>query len=315
MTGLVIKSTGSFYDILDEKGQTHKGRLRGKFRIKGLRTTNPVAVGDRVEFHPLDDGTVRIHRVLPRKNMLLRRATNLAKKYHILAANIDRVFVLYTPKYPETLLSFIDRVLVAAEAYGIPPVLLINKTDLFKDDEEARQKIDDFKRIYAATGYPILEVSAKTGENIDALKAQMKDKISLFTGNSGTGKSSLINRLIPGLNLKTKPVSQVHRQGQHTTTFAQLHPLPFGGYIIDTPGIRAFGTVDLEPQHLGDYFPELRRYKPECKFNNCLHVNEPQCGVKAHLQAGDIPPERYRSYLDILDEIKNNPGPYRIKNY
>jgi ribosome biogenesis GTPase len=315
MKGLIIKSTGSFYDILGEDGQTYKGRARGKLRLKGFRTTNPIAVGDRVEFSLKDDGTAVIEKILPRQNALLRRATNLSKKYHLLASNIDQVFVLYTPHTPETLLSFLDRVLVSAEAYGIPPVLLINKMDLYEKDPEAMAKIEAFKRIYAPTEYPVLEVSARTGYNLDKLRAMMKDKISAFAGNSGTGKSSLVNALIPGLNLKTGDVSEVHRQGRHTTTFAQLHRLPEGGYIIDTPGIRAFGTIDIEPRELDNYFPELRRYKPECKFNDCYHVNEPSCSVKEHLHMGDIAPERYRSYLDILDELKNPDGPYRLKKY
>ncbi len=313
MTGLVVKSTGSFYDITGDDGQRYKARIRGKFRIKGLKTTNPVAVGDRVKFIPKEDGTVLITDILPRKNYLLRRATNLSRKYHILAANIDRVFVLYTPAYPETLLPFIDRILVTAEAYDIEPVLVINKIDLFRDDRENLAKIQRFKEIYAPAGYRIIETSALDGSGIRELKELMKNKVSMFTGNSGTGKSSLINAVVPGLNLKTKPVSQAHRQGQHTTTFAEMHALPFGGHIIDTPGIRAFGTVDMQARELGDYFPEIRRYKNACKFNDCLHINEPGCAVLPRLETGEIAPERYLSYLDIMDEIQNNEGPYRNK--
>jgi len=314
MTGLVIKSTGSFYDILGDNGKKYRGRIRGKFRLKGIKTTNPVAVGDRVEFILKDDGTALITNILPRKNYLLRRATNLSRRYHILASNIDQVFVLYTPDYPETLLPFVDRILVTAEAYDIPPVLLINKMDLFRDDPEAMKKIEKFKEIYSAAGYPVIETSAKDGTGLEQVKKLMKDKTSMFTGNSGTGKSSLVNA-IAGLNLKTKPLSHVHRQGQHTTTFAEMHPLPFGGYIIDTPGIRAFGTVEMKPQEVGDYFPEIRSRKHACKFNDCLHVNEPQCAVQDALEQGEIPVERYLSYLDILDEIQNNDGPYRQKSF
>ncbi len=315
MKGLVTKSTGSFYDIVAEDGKTYKARIRGKFRIKGLKTTNPVAVGDQVEFHLKEDGTAVIDKIKPRRNHLLRKATNLSRKYHILAANIDQVLVLYTPKYPETLLSFIDRILVSAEAFHIPPVLVINKMDLFHDDQEAQKRIQDFKRIYSKTDYPLLEVSAATGYNLERLKEIMKNKISVFAGNSGTGKSSLVKALIPGLDIRIGDISQVHRQGKHTTTFAELHALPFGGYIIDTPGVRAFGTIDMEPRELRDYFPELRRYAPQCKFNNCMHVNEPQCEVKNRLQTGDIPPERYQSYLNILEELKENQGPYRTKKF
>ncbi len=315
MKGTVIKSTGSFYDIKDEEGKIHKAKVRGKFRIKGIKTTNPVAVGDIVEFNIKPDGLAVIEKIYPRKNYLLRKSTNLSKKYHILASNIDRVFVVYTPKYPETLFSFIDRILLSAEAYGIPAVLLVNKTDLFENDPEARKKIALFRDIYGRAGYPVLEVSAETGKNLDKLRELMKDKVSMFTGNSGVGKSSLINALAPGLNLKTKPVSEIHKQGKHTTTFAQMHPLPFGGYIIDTPGIRAFGTVEMEPEEVRNYFPEMRRFAGQCKFNNCLHINEPQCAVKQKVEEGVIPAERYLSYLDIVDEIKSGYSPYRTKKY
>ncbi len=308
--GIVIKSTGSFYHIKTPEGKIFKGKIRGKFRIKGLKTTNPVAVGDIVHFKPLDNETVLITHIEPRKNYLIRRATNLSKRYHILAANIDRVFVLYTPAYPETLLSFLDRILVSAEAFDIPAVLVINKIDLFKEDTENRWKIERFKEIYGKAGYPVLEVSAKTGENLDELKRYMRDKTSMFTGNSGTGKSSLINA-VAGLDLRTKEISGVHRQGQHTTTFAEMHPLPFGGNIIDTPGIRAFGTIETKPQELGDYFPEIRRWKPECKFNNCIHVHEPGCAVIPQVENGNIAAERYNSYLDILEEISGENSPYR----
>ena len=315
MTGLVIKSTGSFYDILGDDGKTYKARIRGKFRLKGLRTTNPVAVGDKVNFHLKDDGTAVIDDILPRRNALMRKATNLSRKYHLLAANIDRVFVVYTPKYPETLLSFIDRILVSAEAFGIPPVLVINKMDLFENDEEALAKIRDFKRIYAPTGYPILEVSALSGYGLEKLIDMTGDGISAFAGNSGTGKSSLINALNPALNIKTGDISQAHRQGRHTTTFAQLHPLPHGGYIIDTPGIRAFGTIDIDEKELRHYFPEMKRHQHQCKFNNCLHLNEPGCAVKPLVNTKELAGERYRSYLDILNEIRKNNGPYRQKKF
>ncbi len=314
MKGLVTKSTGSFYDILAEDGKTYKARIRGKFRIQGIITTNPIAVGDRVEFHLKDDGTAVIDSIEPRKNHLLRKATKLSSKYHILAANVDQVLVLYTPQYPETLLSFIDRILVAAEAFDISPVLLINKMDLFEHNDEAGKKIEKFKRIYKPTNYPILEVSAATGYQLDRLRNLMKNKISVFAGNSGTGKSSLVKALIPDSNIRIGDLSQIHRQGKHTTTFAELHPLPFGGYIIDTPGIRAFGSIDFEPRELKNYFPEFRRFSPFCKFHNCMHVNEPGCEVKKRINSGEIPSERYKNYLDILEELKNQ-SPYRTKKF
>jgi len=312
--GTVLKSTGSFYKIAGDDGNTYKGRIRGKFRLRGFKTTNPVAVGDRVEFIPKDDGTVLITEILPRKNYLLRRATNLSKKYHILASNIDQVFVVYTPAYPETLLPFIDRILVSAEAYDIPPILIVNKIDLFRNDPSLQKKIERFKQIYTAAGYPVLETSAVDGTGLEHLKERMKNRVSMFTGNSGTGKSSLINA-VAGLRIKTKPLSHIHRQGRHTTTFAEMHPLPFGGYIIDTPGVRAFGTAGIQPGELDKFFPEFRPHIPQCKFHNCRHTHEPDCAVRQAVDNGIIPPERFLSYIDILDELQNNNGPYRTKKF
>jgi len=311
-TGTVIKSTGSWYEVKDTSGQRLDCRIRGKFRIKGIKTTNPVAVGDMVDYY-MEEGkdTGVIVDIHPRKNYLLRRSINLSKQYQILAANIDQVLVTVTLTQPETTTVFIDRILVTAEAYNIPAVILINKKDLLDTPELQSQK-EELKAIYEKAGYPVLEVSAKTGENIDLLKALLKDKTSMFTGHSGSGKSSLINAVDPHLNLKIGEISQVHQQGKHTTTFAQMYDFAFGGHIIDTPGIRGFGVVDMEPRELDHYFPEIFRYKADCKFNDCTHRNEPGCAVIPALETGEIPLSRYYSYLHLLDELENEgKNPYR----
>ena len=311
MKGLVTKSTGSWYEVKNEAGEKMQCRIRGKFRIKGIKTTNPVAVGDWVDYQQEPDkDTGVITHIYPRKNYLLRRSINLSKQYQILAANIDKVFVTATLLQPETTTVFIDRILLTAEAYNIPAVILLNKVDLLNTDELQQQK-DRFINIYQKAGYPVLEVSAKTNYNIDRLKAMMKDQTSMFAGHSGSGKSSLINAVEPGLNLKTGNISQAHRQGKHTTTFAQMYDFSFGGHIIDTPGIRGFGVVDMKPDELDSYFPEIFKHKQDCKFNNCRHLNEPGCAVKQAVETGDIPLSRYKSYLQLLDEIENESGPYR----
>ena len=311
MKGLVTKSTGSWYEVKNEAGERMQCRIRGKFRIKGIKTTNPVAVGDWVDYQQEPDkDTGVITHIYPRKNYLLRRSINLSKQYHILAANIDKVFVTATLVQPETTTVFIDRILVTAEAYNIPVVILLNKVDLLNTDELQQQK-GRFINIYQKAGYPVLEVSAKTNYNIDRLKAMMKDQTSMFAGHSGSGKSSLINAVELGLNLKIGDISQAHRQGKHTTTFAQMYDLSFGGHIIDTPGIRGFGVVDMKPDELDSYFPEIFKHKQDCKFNNCRHLNEPGCAVKQAVETGDIPLSRYKSYLQLLEEIENESGPYR----
>ncbi len=311
MKGIVTKSTGSWYDVKNEKAEVMRCRIRGKFRIKGIKTTNPVAVGDWVDYH-LEQGknTGIITHIYPRKNYLLRRATNLSKRYHILATNIDQVFVTVTIIQPETTTIFVDRILVTAEAYNIPVVILINKVDLLDKVDLQKQK-ENFKDIYQKSGYQVLELSATTGYNIDRLKALMKNKVSMFTGHSGTGKSSLINAVEPGLDIKIGDISKIHKQGKHTTTFAQMYDLSFGGHIIDTPGIRGFGVVDIKPEELDSYFPEIFKYKRDCKFNNCRHIKEPGCAVKPAVQTGEIPMSRYKSYLQLLNEIENDTGPYR----
>ncbi len=317
MKGRVYKSTGSHYLIKNENNEFIESRIRGKFRIKGLKTTNPVAVGDYVAYEMDKDNTTGvITHIYPRKNYLLRRSINLSKQYHILASNIDQVFVVAPVINPETTTTFIDRILVTAEAYDIPAVILINKIDLVNGNPEWERKKDELKKIYIQAGYPVYEISAETGYNVDRLKDLMKDKTSMFTGHSGAGKSSLINVVNPGLNLKTAEISEVHKQGKHTTTFAEMYDLEFGGQIIDTPGIRGFGIIDMEPDEIDSYFPEIFQLKSECKFNNCKHINEPGCSVIPAVKQGSIPISRYNSYLQILEEVEENgQNPYRTKKF
>ncbi len=302
MTGIVYKSTGSWYVVKSETGAFFECRIKGKFRLKGIKSTNPVAVGDVVDFDldkTADIVTGVITNIHERKNYLIRKSVNLSKQVHIIAANIDVLFILITIDNPVTTTSFIDRLLVTAEAYGIEAVLVFNKVDTFTEET-----LDDqlyLQYIYETIGYKTLRVSAAEGKGLDALKEMMKHKVSMFTGHSGVGKSTLVNALEPGLNLKTKEISEQHQQGQHTTTFAEMYDLSFDARIIDTPGIRGFGIVDMEPQEVGDYFPEFFRLKDQCKFNNCLHREEPHCAVKAALENDEISWSRYRSYIQILD--------------
>jgi len=315
MKGIVYKSTGSRFQVKNEKGELHTCRIRGKFRLKGIKTTNPIAVGDVIEYEmePGKDTGVIVH-IYPRKNYLLRKSINLSKQYHILASNIDQVFLVAPLIEPETTTAFMDRVLVTAEAYNIPAVILINKIDLIESNPELKEKREQLKKIYKKASYPVIEISAKTGQNIDLLKKMMKDKTSMFTGHSGAGKSSLINAVDPRLTLKTAEVSQSHKQGKHTTTFAEMYDLEFGGHIIDTPGIRGFGVIDMKPEELDSYFPEIFEYKQDCKFNNCKHINELGCAVIPAYKKGEIPDSRYKSYLQILEELENNNGKtYRTK--
>lgn len=302
MTGIVYKSTGSWYTVKADTGAFFECRIKGKFRLKGIKSTNPVAVGDVVDFEldkTADIVTGVITDIHERKNYLIRKSVNLSKQVHIIAANIDVLFILITIDNPVTTTSFIDRLLVTAEAYGIEVVLVFNKVDTFT--EEALDEQLYLQYIYESIGYKTLRVSAAEGKGLEALKEIMKHKVSMFTGHSGVGKSTLVNALEPGLNLKTKEISEQHQQGQHTTTFAEMYDLSFDAGIIDTPGIRGFGIVDMEPQEVGDYFPEFFRLKDQCKFNNCLHREEPHCAVKAALEKDEISWSRYKSYIQILD--------------
>ena len=302
MTGVIIKSTGSWYWVRTETHKQYQCRIRGKFRTKGIKSTNPVTVGDHVEFE-LEEKTNTgvINEIHDRKNYIVRKSVKLSKQTHIIAANIDIAFLIVTLDHPPTFPPFIDRFLATAEAYHIEAVLLFNKIDLL--DEELDQKKNKLLQIYRKIGYTCLEISAKEGTNVDQVKNLMLGKISMFSGHSGVGKSTLINAIAPELNLKTAEISTQHKQGQHTTTFAEMFPINTEpeSYIIDTPGIKGFGVVDFEPLEIGDFFPEFFSRKHLCKFNNCLHVNEPKCAIKEALDKGEIAPSRYRSYIQILE--------------
>lgn len=308
--GVVVKSTGSWY-IVDTKKERVSCRLKGKFRIKGIKSTNPVAVGDIVFFeYEKGKETGVITKIENRKNYIIRKSVNLSKQTHIIATNIDVAFLLITLEYPKTYTGFIDRFLATAEAYNIQSVLVFNKVDLHT--EELDKQKEELQQIYKEIGYTCMDISALQKTNISQIKELMKNKVSLLSGHSGAGKSTLINAIDSSLQLKTGEMSQQHKQGQHTTTFAEMFSLPFGGYIIDTPGIKGFGVVDFEENEITDYFPEFFKLKSECKFNNCLHLNEPQCAIKEAVETGKISKSRYVSYLQILEGDESN---YRIKEY
>lgn len=313
MTGLVYKSTGSWYTVKTEAGDFYECRIKGKFRIKGIKSTNPVAVGDVVDFEldeTSDDTTGLIHNIHERKNYIIRKSVNLSKQVHIIASNIDKLFLLVTINNPVTTTSFIDRFLVTAEAYGIEAVIVFNKIDTFTEEILDEQLYLQY--IYSTIGYKCLRVSATENKGIEELKELMKGNVNMFSGHSGVGKSTLINKLQPSLSLKTKEISEQHSQGQHTTTFAEMFELDFDAKIIDTPGIRGFGIVDMEKDELGDYFPEFFALKGQCKFNNCLHKDEPHCAVKDALENDEISWSRYKSYLQMLDGEDEN---YRTDIY
>jgi len=299
MRGLVIKSTGSWYQVHTGDGQRYDCRIKGKFRIQGIQTTNPVAVGDQIEFElePNSNQGI-INKLHDRKNYIIRKSINLSKQAQIIAANMDQAFLVVTLASPRTSLGFIDRFLATAEAYSIPAILIFNKLDLF--NEEGLEILDEYKAIYEHIGYPCYTVSALEGTNIPLIERLLKDKTTLFSGHSGVGKSSLINALLPGRSIKTNEISEASDKGQHTTTFAEMHILPYGGYLIDTPGIRELGIFDIKPEELGHYFREMRDLMNQCRFNNCRHVNEPGCAVISGVESGKIEISRYESYLSIF---------------
>lgn len=300
MQGLVIKSTGSWYEVQTDEGRSIKCRIKGKFRTLDIKTTNPVAVGDRVTIEPEpDQDTGLITDLEPRKNYIIRKSVNLSKQAQIIAANLDQAFLIVTLASPRTSLGFIDRFLVTAEAYDIPAKLIFNKLDLFS--AEGLDILNDYQSIYEQAGYPCYSVSALKATNLDQIKELLKDKVTLVSGHSGVGKSTLINALLPGHELKTGEISDWSDKGKHTTTFAEMFRLPFGGYLIDTPGIRELGVFDIEKQELGRLFPEIRKLMGNCRFHNCRHINEPGCAVIDAIEAGKLEPSRYDSYLSIYN--------------
>lgn len=300
MKGIVVKSTGSWYNVLDEHNNVWECRIKGKFRISGIKSTNPLAVGDNVIFESESEGKGVVNEILERKNYIIRKSINLSKQSHILAANVDQAFLIVTLALPRTSAGFIDRFLLTAEAYHIPVKIIFNKIDLF-GDKEMMDELDEFIAVYEKIGYECIKVSAVKKMNIEVLQQLSKNKITLISGHSGVGKSALINAIDDKLNLKTGSISEAHLKGKHTTTFAEMHILSYGGFIIDTPGIKELGLVDMRKEEISNYFVEMRALRNECKFNNCLHLNEPKCAVLKAVGEGEIEPSRYNSYLSIMN--------------
>lgn len=304
--GLVVKSTGSWYTVKDEEGNRYECKIKGNLRLKGLKTTNPVAVGDQVSFEYREKDSKDQNRpvglifsIEERKNYIIRRSQNLSKQAHIIAANIDQAFLIATINYPVTTTTFIDRFLASAEAYRIPVVILFNKTDRY--NQEQTDRLLQLVETYQSIGYACIKMSATQKTGLDELKELMKDKISVFNGHSGVGKSTIINTIQPNLNLKTREISDYHETGKHTTTFSELFELDFGGYIIDTPGIKAFGMLEMESWEISHYFPEIFRISEKCQYNNCSHTHEPGCAVKEAVVTGEIAETRFISYLGLLE--------------
>lgn len=304
MKGLVIKNTGSWYSVKTDTGKVVECKIKGNFRLKGIRSTNPVAVGDNVEIALNSEGTAFITHIEERRNYIIRKSQNLSKQSHILAANVDQAFLIVTVNYPQTSTTFIDRFLASAEAYSVPVVLVFNKCDILSDDERHYQQ--SVIHLYETIGYECREVSATTGEGVDGLHALLKGKITLLSGNSGVGKSTLINKILPEANLRTAEISDAHNTGMHTTTFSEMLELPEGGYIIDTPGIKGFGTFNMEPEELTSYFPEIFHFSKGCKFSNCTHTHEPGCAVLKAIDDHFIAQSRYQSYLNMLEDKDEN---------
>ena len=304
MKGLVIKNTGSWYTVKTDDGNIVESKIKGNFRVKGIRSTNPVAVGDRVEIIRNQEGTAFISAIEDRRNYIIRKSQNLSKQSHIIAANVDQAFLIVTVNYPQTSTTFIDRFLASAEAYSVPVVLVFNKTDLLSEEERHYQ--DMMMTLYETVGYQCVAISAEKGDGVDTLLPLLHDKITLLSGNSGVGKSTLINRILPGVNLRTAEISDSHNTGMHTTTFSGMLLLPDGGYIIDTPGIKGFGTFNMEPEEISGFFKEIFRFSKDCRFNNCTHTHEPGCAVIKAVEDHYIAASRYQSYLSMLNDKDEN---------
>lgn len=307
MRGTVVKNTGSWYTVLTEDGRTIESKIKGNFRLRGIRSTNPVAVGDHVHIEMNQEGTAFITEIDDRRNYIIRRSQNLSKQSHIIAANVDQAFLVVTVSHPETSTTFIDRFLASAEAYSVPVALIFNKHDLLDADERRYQEM--MVTLYEIIGYECRTVCAATGEGVEALRPLLKDKVTLLSGNSGVGKSTLINLLIPGSNQKVAEISDAHDTGMHTTTFSEMLALPGGGYLIDTPGIKGFGTFDMEPEEITSYFREIFRFSRDCRFSNCTHTHEPGCAVIQAVKDHYIAESRYQSYLSMLQD--KDEGKYR----
>ena len=304
MKGLVIKNTGSWYTVKTDDGQLIKSKIKGNFRLKGIRSTNPVAVGDHVELITNQEGTAFISSIEDRRNYIIRKSPNLSKQSHILAANVDQALLIVTVNYPQTSTTFIDRFLASAEAYRVPVILVFNKRDILSEKEVHYEEM--MCKLYETIGYKCIEISAATGEGIEQLRPLVKDKISLLSGNSGVGKSTLINQLVPDADQRTAEISDAHNTGMHTTTFSEMIELPGGGYLIDTPGIKGFGTFDIEKEELTSYFKEIFHFSQDCKFSNCTHTHEPGCAVIKAVEEHYIAASRYQSYLSMLEDKDEN---------
>ena len=307
MRGLVIKNTGSWYTVHTETGKDIESKIKGNFRLKSIRSTNPVAVGDWVQIEENKEGTAFITAIEERKNYIIRRASNLSKQSHIITANIDCAMLILTVNYPVTTTIFIDRFLATAEAYRVPVKLVFNKIDRYNEEDQAY--MEALITLYSTIGYPCLKVCAKNETGLEELQSDLQDRVTLLSGHSGVGKSTLINKLVPGVSLKTGTISEYHNKGMHTTTFSEMIALPQGGYLIDTPGIKGFGTIEMEGAEIAHYFPDIFRFATECKFNNCTHRHEPGCAVLEAVQAHWISESRYKSYLSILED--KNESKYR----